>query len=201
MKNYTLLAITGLSLVLGACAPKPMTLTDYLKKPSAIQTQLSACDKDFEKAMMSSHSDQEAEQKISGIQARCSVASRARDILLAGNGVVLVFDPEPLPNATEQTFSDGAYAAGIQSLRADQKTDAAGKTAYDRASAQYDAQQIAFERSKMVNKSIDPVAVQRERHWCHQQALFRNVSVDRVSHACAAWARTMYIGSHQPIGW
>lgn len=82
-----------------------MTLTDYLKKPSAIQPQLNSCDKDFEKAMMSSHSDQEAEQKLSGIQAQCNPAVRARDILLAGNGVVLVFDPEPLPNATEQTFS------------------------------------------------------------------------------------------------
>ena len=49
------------------------------------------------------------------------------------------------------------------------------------ASAQYDAKQIAFEQSSMVNKSIDPAAVQRERHWCHQQALFRNTSVDKVS--------------------
>jgi len=178
-----------------------MTLEDYLKNPSAIQAQLNTCDKESGQAMTSSHSDQELEQKLDSVQTQCQSAVRARDIMLAGNGVVLVFDPEPLPNATEQTFSDGAYAAGIQSLRKDQKTDAAGKTAYDRASAQYDAKQIAFEQSKMVNKSIDPAAVQRERHWCHQQALFRNVSIDHVSPACGAWARTQYIGSHQPIGW
>jgi len=201
VKKFTFLAIIDLPLVLGACAPKPMTLGDYLKKPSAIQTQLNACDKEFEQAMMSSHSDQELEQKVSGIQAQCSVASRARDILLAGNGVVLVFDPEPLPNATEQVFRDGANAAAIQGLREEQKTDAQSKTSYARASVQYDAKQIAFDQSSMVNKSIDPALVQRERHWCHQQALFRHVSIDKVSQACGAWAQTQYIGSHQPIGW
>lgn len=201
MKNYAILAVAGLSFALGACAPKPMTLEDYLKNPSAIQAQLNACDKKFGQAMMSSHSDQEIKQKISGIQAQCSVASRARDILLAGNGVVLVFDPEPLPSATEQVFRDGASAATIQNLREQQKSDAAGKTAFDRASAQYDAKQIAYTRSKMVNKAIDPAVVQRERHWCLQQALFRNVSIDKVSQACAAWARTQYIGSHKPVGW
>lgn len=178
-----------------------MTVEDYLKNPSAIQTQFNACNRKFEQAMMSSHSGQEIKQKLGVIQAQCKAVVRARDILLAGNGVVLVFDPEPLPTATEQVFRDGASAAAIQGLREQQKSDAAGKTSFYRASARYDAKQIAFMQSKMVNKAIDPVAVQRERHWCHQQSLFRNVTIDRVSQACGAWTRTQYIGSHQPIGW
>ncbi len=198
MRNWRFAAV-GLAVFLSACGQKTVTLKDFMKDPAEIAKAQRTCDLDLESALTTSQSEQALDQKAQAIEARCDIASKANDILLAGNGVVRVFDPEPMPKATQQDFKDAATMASVATLRGEVKAENSTKNVFDKAMAKQNETVILDSLRSVKSQTINTGQVQDERQWCHQQALYRNTSVDKVSAACNAWAATSYIGAHHLI--
>lgn len=202
MNNFRY-ALALVPLFLSACGHRAPTLDDFLKNPQGISTAMQQCDNETASILQNSTSDSEMASKMNAIQAGCQIAVKANDIRLAGNGVIRVFDAEPMPNADAQDFKDAAemdlIAKKRQEIKSYKKAVANSDNSFARSVVQSDERTISFALKQIKNPQINVEQVQAERQWCHQQSLYRNISADKVSAACKSWGSTMYTGTYKII--